>query len=81
MAKFYGTVKGAKGPASRTGTKDSGIEAVAQSWKGSVSVRMYEVEDKTQVEISVERGSTSMPGKSIFRGTLEELFLVSNNRF
>jgi len=40
MATFYGTIKGARGVATKTGTKASGIKVSAQSWGGSVIVRL-----------------------------------------
>lgn len=42
MAHFYGNIQGARGPASRLGTKTSGLETVAASWNGAVSVELYE---------------------------------------
>lgn len=41
MAHFYGRIKGSRGPASRLGGESSGFDAVAASWQGAVSVRLY----------------------------------------
>jgi len=41
MSHFYGTLKGARGPASRCGTRGSGLEAVAASWQGAVRVYLW----------------------------------------
>lgn len=44
MSHFYGTLKSARGKATRTGTKNSGITTVAASWNGAIQVDLY-VED------------------------------------
>lgn len=41
MAHFRGTIKGARGEASRLGHKRSGLCVEAQSWQGKVSVGLY----------------------------------------
>lgn len=41
MAHFYGTLQGARGQASRLGTKASDLLAVAASWEGAVSTKVY----------------------------------------
>lgn len=38
MAHFYGTIKGARGEASRLGSKASGLKVVAASWDGAIEV-------------------------------------------
>ena len=38
MAHFIAEIEGARGPASRLGSKQSGIRATAASWEGAVSV-------------------------------------------
>lgn len=42
MARFLGTVQGARGEASRLDGKGSGLRTVAASWKGSVRVYLSE---------------------------------------
>ncbi len=41
MAHFYGELNGARGPASRLGTKGSGLKVVAASWQGAVKTTLY----------------------------------------
>lgn len=41
MSHFYGTVRGSRGEASRTGGKGSGMNTVAASWSGAVETRLY----------------------------------------
>ena len=42
MSQFYGTLKGSRGEASRSGSKSSGITTYAASWAGAVRVCVYE---------------------------------------
>jgi hypothetical protein len=41
MAQFYAKIKGARGPASRLGHKNSGMQVDVCSWEGMVFVDMY----------------------------------------
>lgn len=41
MAHFYGTLQGARGEATRGGSKQSGIETYTASWEGAVNVRLW----------------------------------------
>jgi hypothetical protein len=70
MAKFYGSVGGHRGVATRTGTRN--IRTSAQSWDGSVITELsYNSEDKLMVEVRADNYSTSC-GLRIFYGTYEE---------
>lgn len=70
MAKFYGSVGGHRGVATRTGTRN--IRTSAQSWNGSVITELsYNNEDKLMVEVRADDYSTSY-GNRIFYGTYEE---------
>ena len=42
MSKFYGTLQGNRGQATRCGTNASGMEAVAASWAGAVRSSLIE---------------------------------------
>lgn len=41
MAHFYGTLQGNRGEATRSGSKDSGLTAVAASWDGAVKTTLH----------------------------------------
>ena len=75
MSKFYGQVEGqAQTVASRRGSANSGLKVSAQSWEGSVIVRLWENnEGETMVEIEKAEGSTSWGGDTIYRGKLQDL--------
>lgn len=61
MAHFYGTLHGARGPASRLGHKSSGLETVAASYQGAVKVRLYgrDGTDMAEVRLTPWQGSGS----------------------
>ena len=40
MARFYGTIQGARGPASRLGHRNSGLRVTAQSYSGDIVVEL-----------------------------------------
>ena len=69
MAKFYGTIQGARGPATRLGHKS--IKAAAQSYDGSVITELSYDEDKLMVRVSTSKDSTTY-GSTIFYGTFDE---------
>ena len=69
MAKFYGKISGSGNTvATKTGTERTGLKVSAQSYNGSVIVRMFG--DKVEIEIS---DTSSSYGQSYFHGTIEEL--------
>ena len=41
MSHFYGTLKGARGEATRRGHKTTGIHTIAASWCGGIGVSLY----------------------------------------
>lgn len=60
MSTFYGTVKGCRGVATRCGSRESGIKASAQSWDGSVVVRLdYNDANELMVYVGTDSGSSS----------------------
>lgn len=71
MSKFYGTVPGqASTAATRRGSQD--IKVTAQSWDGSVIVRLhYNDEGVLMVEVSTD-DSSSAYRQSVFEGTFDE---------
>lgn len=79
MARFYGTIQGARGPASRLGHAASGLDVSACSWQGRVEVGLCARDDEDVVHIRAEQhGSSSNPTGPIFSGTFEELGQLIN---
>lgn len=51
MARFYGSVKGNRGEASRLGNKGSGMITVAAGWDGAIRVILYEEDGKDRFTV------------------------------
>lgn len=76
MATYYGQVLGNREtPATRTGSKQSGIQASVQSWDGSVILWLREVDGENRLQIEVNKDS-KFSGTRIFDGTIEELAIA-----
>lgn len=52
MARFYGKLQGARGPTSRLGHANSGLETEALSYQGCVRVYLYAVGDADYARIT-----------------------------
>jgi hypothetical protein len=74
MARFYGTLSSNKGK-DKTKTGSSWVRATAQSWDGSVSVRLEQVGLETVVEVRISHNSTSSPDALLFKASLTDLQL------
>lgn len=73
MAKYYGTVKGNRGAATRIGSSSSGLMASAQSWNGSLIAYVHDGDgDEPIFDIEISNGSSAC-GSRVFSGTLSEL--------
>ncbi len=74
MAEFYGRIQGNRGAATRTGSKNSGIQASAQSHEGSVIVYMYiNNEGEKMVRITTSEGSSGFGRKTLYHHPLADL--------
>ena len=75
MSHYYATVEGTRGPATRQGTKNSGIRAAAQTFDGSIIVRIdYDARnDEDVVTIGTGPGSTTAMDRELWSGPLAEL--------
>ena len=70
MAKFYGTLQGNRGMATRCG--NTSISASVQSWAGSVITQLsYDKDDNLMISVNCDSGSSAY-GAPIFYGTVEE---------
>ena len=52
MARFYGTVQGARGEATRLGHANTGLYVTAQSYSGDIVVELYAVGDNDYCRIT-----------------------------
>ena len=69
MSKFYGSIQGNRGAATRVG--HSIIKSSVQSYDGSIINYLSYDEDKLMVEVCVSEGSSNY-GRRIFYGTFDE---------
>lgn len=72
MAKFYSTIQGSAGEATRRGTASSGIRASVQSYDGSVITSLESKGDEIILSIDTSDDSRSSFGNRQFRGTIKE---------
>jgi hypothetical protein len=74
MARFYGSVQGDRGEATRLGHRQ--LHVSARSWEGSVSIdlRYDHVTDEVHVLIATSKGESTSHGRDcLFMGRLSEL--------
>jgi hypothetical protein len=72
MARFYGSVKGSRSEATKTGSKASGIEGHIRGWDFGVRVRCYVNKDgEDECEVSLTGGSNGYKGDVVL-GTFSE---------
>ena len=77
MAKFYGTVQGGRGKATRLGHND--LRVSAQSYSGSVIVQLYQQDDEDKCRIMVGNGSTAVCALVLYEGPIKRLFSDQTN--
>jgi hypothetical protein len=71
MAQFRGTIQGFRGPASRLGSKDSGLQVTANGWNVGVSLDAMHVDGHDEIRVYLTGGSNGH-GSSKLLGTWEE---------
>jgi hypothetical protein len=57
MAQFYGEMQGSKGPASRMGSKQSGLQAHIRGWTVGVAVECQHVGGEDVIDVYFTGGS------------------------
>lgn len=72
MARFYGTIRGGRGEATRLGHATSGLYVTAQSYSGDVCVSLSAVGGIDYVSIFV-RGHDGCNSKCIYHGPIAKL--------
>jgi hypothetical protein len=73
MARFYGTVQGGRGKASRLGHGTTGLEVSAKSHSGDIEIRMFDVGGEDHVQIHVVPHGNFGYGKQIYSGPVKSL--------
>jgi hypothetical protein len=73
MSAFYGTIQGHRTPATRCGSKASGIRVSAQSWAGSIVVELDGEPSSPEVSIYTAQGSSARGERVLLRAPLARL--------
>lgn len=80
MARFYGSVQGGRGEATRLGHATTGLRASAQSYSGSVIVEVYANGEEDCARITAADGSKRHGDFVIYDGPLEKLVSQSGRK-
>jgi hypothetical protein len=72
MARFYGTVQGGRGQASRLGHANTGLDVTAQSYSGDVVINLFNVNGEDHVRI-VAREHKGGVATQLYIGPIKEL--------
>ena len=74
MAHWQGFVQGVRGPATRLGSKKSGLDVYAASWQGRISISGYTDEEGVdQIRVSLQQhvnGAGAVPARVIYDGPI-----------
>lgn len=57
MSRFYGSLNGARGESTKTGTTNSGIQSHARGWNIGVKTNVYDHDGQDYVSIGITGGS------------------------
>ena len=72
MAHYYAKIQGARGPASRLGSKQSGINATIAGWAGAVIVTIeHTLGGLDRVTITLADWPSRNTDRLLFSGTLQ----------
>lgn len=75
MSHFYGCLNGQAGPATRRGSKNSGLKVTAASWNGAINVYLHHNpktgKDEYHIELTSWHGTTPIGSGIIAEGTIE----------
>ena len=74
MSRFYGTVRGGRGSASRQGHKSTGLTTYCASWRGAVRCDAYVNDDDVdcvQVTLTTWQGAGASPSIMLYDGPID----------
>lgn len=81
MARFYGTIHGARGPTSRLGNTHSGLEVTAQSYQGDIVVQLFAVGDEDHVQLFARPHGNGGHGAMLYTGPIKYLLDRKGHEF
>lgn len=68
MARFYGSVQGSRGKATRLGGASSGLTTVAAGWQGGVSVTLFDEDGIDMCHVETIPWNGAGQTKTLYRG-------------
>lgn len=71
MARFYGTVQGNRGRATRLGHTAGGLRVTAQTWSATISVELRAQGDEDHVMV---RAASNEGSVCLYYGPIKQLF-------
>ncbi len=71
MSHFYGKLTGSRGVTTRCGTKNSGIVAVAASWKGAVRTELFVQDGEDWAVVSLMPWQGVGVSRVVYRGPVD----------
>jgi hypothetical protein len=71
MARFYGTVQGGRGRATRLGHATTGLTVTAESWQGRLHVHLSTEGEEDHIELLIK--GDGMPYRTLYRGPIAAL--------
>ena len=71
MAHFYGTLQGARGEATRCGSKKGGLQTIAASWQGAVEVNLSHKDGRDMVEVRFRYWEGAGVNRLIYKGPVD----------
>jgi hypothetical protein len=72
VAHFYGKIHGQRGPASRLGNRNSGLQVTAASWAGCVEVNLYVRDGVDCCDVFLAPWKGAGVGKHLYSGPIGE---------
>lgn len=73
MARYYGSVQGGRGRATRLGHATSGLHVTAQSYQGDVMVDLFANGDEDWVRILVQEHQSGASRRQLYHGPIRTL--------
>jgi hypothetical protein len=71
MARFYGSIQGNRGPATRMGTPKSGLYSWTAGWQGKVAVELYDIDGRDMVHVSLAPHAGHGVNRVLFNGPVD----------
>jgi hypothetical protein len=72
MSRFYGTLQGNRGEATRAGSADSGLQSYTASWQGAVYCHAFAEgdQDRVSVKLTTWHGRGASPSVYLYLGSI-----------